>query len=168
MKRLLPIVLGTVIAGLSSAAEEPFSYDLYMNGRYLFSLAFQPDKVLTKGWGGSDDACKKEGMAVPLNTADVGHPHGQFSMVTTHSSDGQMHRFKMESINLEPKKTLAVDEFTFRPGATCAVLSWQYSRFQFPSGDPAGVYDMTKRLECRTLPFDAFAKPKVKTDGSRC
>ncbi len=152
----------------ATQAQERYSYDISMNGRYDHSLAFESDRVLTKGWGEPDSACKKEGIEVPLNTAAVPHPRGQFSLLTTHTETGGLHKFKMEGINIEPRRTLSVDEFTFQPGADCKILSWRYTRFQFPSGELSGSWDMTHNFVCERLPFEAFARPKWNADGSRC
>jgi hypothetical protein len=170
MKSVFFLAAATVVflLGGETQAEDRYSYDISMNSRYAYSFAFQDDKVLTKGWGDPDSACKKEGMVVPFNTAQVPHPRGQFSMLTTHTAVGGLHKFKMEEINIDPRRTFSINEFTFQPGADCKILSWQYTRFQFPSGELSGSWDMTHSIACERLPFEAFAKPKWNSDGSRC
>ena len=165
---LLTAVAVALVPVGSAQAQGPFSYDVSVNSRYGYSFAFQAGKVLTKGWGDPDSACKSEGLVVPLDTAEVPHPRGQFSMLTTHVSEGELHKFRMEEINIEPRRTLSISEFTLQPGPDCKVLSWRYTRFQFPSGKLSGSWDMTHAMVCERLPFEAFARPKRNADGSRC
>src|SRR5256885_2367709 len=42
-------------------AQENYSYEISMNGRYGYSFAFEADRVLTKGWG-PESACQQADM----------------------------------------------------------------------------------------------------------